>query len=209
MKKVLFLMVLITNLAFAQEEVKGIIIKKIPFEDKFGKNTLILTETKRYKSTAEELKLDNKTDCEYCRSKEIYAYLYRGKNKIWQVRDFVHNCEDNMEVEFIEKAISITDIDKNGVKEVWLPYTLFCKKDLTPSTMKIIIYEDKTKYAIRGQTKICAKNYSEGGNYKLDKALEKTKNFKKYAINLWNENNLEYRQIYTDNEDNKVKAQCK
>ena len=193
------------NLSVSQSDfpdVKGKIVKTMNFNDDLGQNTLILSELE-YKSTNQEiencevnghcLSVNECKEDSNCLSKEIYAYLYRSKNnkneKIWQVRDFVHSCHfGGFTAEFILEAIKITDLDKNGIKEVWLPYTLSCSSEISPETMKIIMYENKTKYAIRGSTKICYftdKINIEGGDYKADKNLRDKKDFLKYGLDLW------------------------
>ena len=108
----------------------------------------------------------------------------------WRVQDFVKDCELDLKANFIKNSFAVTDLDKNGKAEVWIMYETICTGDISPSTMKIIMYEDEKKYAIRGKrkAKISATEYI-GGEYTFDEAFKKApKVFRQYAINLWKTN---------------------
>lgn len=61
-----------------------------------------------------------------------------------------------------------------------------------PDLTKIIMYENRKKYALRGfsEVKVSQSAY-EGGKYTLDESF-KTGNylFKQFAINLWEKNKM-------------------
>jgi len=69
---------------------------------------------------------------------------------------------------------------------------------VSPSNMKIIMYEGNNKYSMRGENKVQVgsdvndKSSFIGGEYKLDVNFKNgPKVFKEYAQNLWKENLIE------------------
>jgi hypothetical protein len=90
---------------------------------------------------------------------------------------------------FIEKGteLELTDLNKNGIPEIWIVYKTYYKGDVSPSTMKLIMYEGKQKYAMRGTSKVRITEIEfAGGEYKFDKAFESsTSPIKKFAQQLW------------------------
>lgn len=128
---------------------------------------------------------------------QIYLYGYHyvienGKSTLkWKVTDYVKECEFDIGVNF-RKPCEITDLDNDGVAEVWMMYTLACSSDVNPSTMKIIMYEGSKKFAVRGTTKVVValdpngkKEYA-GGNYIMDQALQHAPEvIKNYATSMW------------------------
>lgn len=72
--------------------------------------------------------------------------------EIWKVQDFIEDCPVDTTLQIL-KPVSLTDLNDNGLKEVWMVYKLACRGDITPADMKIIMYEGKTKHAVRGSMK--------------------------------------------------------
>ena len=44
-------------------------------------------------------------------------------------------------------SVKITDLDGDGLAEVWLAYEMWCKGDVSPSKLKVIMYEGSRKHA--------------------------------------------------------------
>lgn len=83
-------------------------------------------------------------------------------------------------------------MDGNGKAEVWLMYKTVCHGDISPFEMKILVYEDGKKYAVRGRnrSKITATDYV-GGEYTFDDAFLKGdahEQWRQYAMRLWQQN---------------------
>ncbi|MES2328006.1 MAG: hypothetical protein V4539_00295 [Bacteroidota bacterium] len=81
----------------------------------------------------------------------------------------------------------MTDLNKDGKAEVWIAYKVSCQGDVSPVTMKIIMYQDNKKFALRGATrvKVSASEY-RGGDYTLDEAFKNASpEIRQYAENLW------------------------
>lgn len=175
---------------------QGNIKNAVRWRDKQGENIVITTETGIYKKENIERLNDTSRDA------ELFAYHYLIKdNKVtpsWKVYDFILDCEVDVFASFIKNSFNITDLDNNGIAEVWLMYKTTCTGDVSPSNMKIIMYEGNKKYAMRGTNKSLigidenGKNSYMGGEYKFDEEFNKSKKvFKDFAVNLWNKNILE------------------
>lgn len=125
---------------------------------------------------------------------------FNNQNKpVWTVRDFVNDCDAPGIPELkLLTPVHTTDLDGNGLKEVWMMYKLSCRTEAFPTDLKIIMYEGKTKHAMRGKTDtrviagIC-ESTGECGKYKMDDNLRKAKPvIKNYAKKLWVEHMGEY-----------------
>jgi hypothetical protein len=165
----------------------GKIQEAVTWNDKLGLNYVITTETGEMP--------DGKN--EGYRKGALYAYHYGTSGdslrQTWRVYDYVDECPFDLRASFLKKTFSVTDLDKNGIAEVWLMYHVFCRSDVSPAQMRVIMYEGGKKHAMRGQNRV---QYSEtgftGGNYTFDAAFEKAApEFRKYAQALWKNNLIE------------------
>lgn len=170
----------------------GKIIKAVKYTDSYGDHIIITTETGETKSKGQE--------SEDWRSAALYAYSYDMKDGnpklIWQVHDFVNDCPVDMFANYLPNTFAVTDLNKDSKAEVWLMYKTVCHGDVSPSNMKIIMYEANKKYAVRGQNKVIAGgvNYG-GGKYTFDQAfLSGPAVFRDYALQLWKKNLMETRK---------------
>jgi hypothetical protein len=165
----------------------GHIINAVRWTDNLGDNIVIATESGR---------VESKSNNDYSEA-ALYAYHYTIKGDsiklTWKVYDFVKKCELDLKAKFIKNSFAVTDLDKNGKAEIWLMYETICTGDVSPSNMKIIMYSDGKKYAVKGKskTKISATEYI-GGEYTFDQAFkEAPKVFRQYATHLWKKNILQ------------------
>lgn len=157
----------------------GKIIQSQRWIDKEGDNIIITTETggQRYGTDA-----------------DLYAYHFVITNNeaktSWTVHDYIHDCPVDYEAKFIKNTLQITDLNHNGIGEVWLMYKTACHGDVSPSDMKIIMYEGKSVYKMTGKNKVeIGPGEFYGGEYKFNKSFEDgPKEFKSYAKNLWGKN---------------------
>jgi len=170
--------------------------KAIPYEGKFknaikwvdksGENIVIITETGEYQSRTESN--------EDYRDAKLYAYHFSLKNNIftqtWKIQDFIYACPVDIEAQFIPNTFQITDLNKNGIGEVWLMYKTVCHGDVSPSNMKIIMQEGSKKFAMRGRNRVeYGKGKFEGGEFTFDQAfLTGPSVFRDFAKALWNKN---------------------
>jgi hypothetical protein len=166
----------------------GHVIDAVKFTDAEGEHIVITTETGEVKTKAKD------SDG---RDADLYAYCYKTEGDkttlTWQVHDFEKNCEFDILVKFIPNTFAVTDLNNDGKAEVWLMYKTACTSDVSPFTMKIIMYEGGKKFAARGTAKIRVsdKDYS-GGQYAFDDAFKNGPDvFRQYAEALWKKNLLQ------------------
>lgn len=169
----------------------GKIKTAVRWTDKSGDNIVLTTETGKTISKI--------VPSEDYRDAALYAYHYivvkDSTFLTWTVNDFIKECPVDIEVNFVKNTFQITDLNNDGVAEVWLMYKTACHGDVSPCDMKIIMYQGQQKFAIRGHNKVFqgtdekgTKHYA-GGDYKYDKAFaEGPKEFLEFAKKLWDKN---------------------
>ena len=164
----------------------GNIISAVRWTDKLGDNIVITTET------GESINKTAPSD-DY-RDAALYAYHYivtkDSINLTWKVYDFIKACPLDIEANFVKNTFQVTDLNNDGVAEVWLMYKTICHGDISPCNMKIIMYQGTQKYAMRGQNKVQASDKAfYGGDYKFDNAfINGPTIFMNFAIKLWDKN---------------------
>ncbi|MBL0737748.1 hypothetical protein JI750_12655 [Flavobacterium sp. GN10] len=172
---------------------EGFVKNAVRWKDKLGDNIVITTETGNYRNEKFQHEFDEGGDA------ELFGYHFLVKNgqpvQTWKVYDYIQDCPVDIVASFVKDSFEITDLDNNGIAEIWLMYKTICHGDVSPCEMKIIMYEGKQKFAMRGESKVQVgigdngEKLFEGGTYKLDSAFEKgPKKFKDFALNLWNKN---------------------
>lgn len=170
-------------------KVTGKIVTAVRWTDKSGDNVVITTETG-------ETVNKNELSDDY-RDAALYAYHYivdkDSTYLSWKVCDFIKECPVDIEANFVKNTFQVTDLNNDGVAEVWLMYKTACHGDVSPGDMKIIMYQGKQKFAIRGQNKVqISENEFLGGDYKFDKAFANgPKEFLAFARKLWDKNILQ------------------
>jgi len=87
-------------------------------------------------------------------SAELHAFHYvfqdTGYVQQFAMHDAVKTCPFDITCRFIKDATTVTDLDKDGIAEIKLQYSLACRSDVSPADMKLLVYEDGVKYALRG-----------------------------------------------------------
>lgn len=167
---------------------EGKIKNAIRWTDSFGDNIVLTTETGETRNKS--------LSGEYNKNAALYAYHYNIKDSLrltWKVHDLITDCEVDVEANFVKNTLQVTDLNKDGVGEVWLMYKTACRGDVSPADMKIIMYQGQQKFAMRGQNKVqVSEKEFYGGEYKFDKAfIEAPQEFKIFAKKLWDKNILE------------------
>ena len=199
---VVVLLILFTGVANGQVNVTKIDSSKLPKQIKYlghisnavtwkdgqGVHYVLTTETGEYKSKDE--------DGEKVKNAELYAYHFVSKGdsikQLWRIYDYSKDCDVDVSVAVIKKAFRVTDLNKNGVAEVWVMYENQCTGDVSPAPTKIIMYEGNKKYAIRGEggLRVVGKDYAKG-QYTMDESFKNGNAlFRQFAVNLWAKYNL-------------------
>lgn len=157
----------------------GSVVAMAKWDDKLGSNIVFITET------AENSNEDT-------RSKELYGYHFIAGDpenvQLWKIYDFVKDCPVDLTLEYLNKSLVITDLDKNGIGESSFLYKMSCKGDVSSDDMKLIMHEDKNKFAIRGTVNLVMDGRElEKGSMKVDPSFDKAPmEFLEYAKKQWN-----------------------
>ena len=140
----LFLLLLGTNTVHGK--IKSIYLNKndipkiIKYEGKF-KEALKFTDKK---GTHIVITAEPEVDKDGQRTGFIYAWCYlkvRNDLKLqWKLDNLTEKC-GNIEAKFIPKTLEVTDLNNDGIGEVWLMYSEACRGDDVPSSLKIIMYQ--------------------------------------------------------------------
>lgn len=179
---------------------RGTVVEALKWTDSNGEHILIQTVTghftwKDYDENSSDYKNQDKS--------ELYAYLFHknnsGKDYIlkWRMYDYTECFGVDWFTGFIPKATTITDLNKDGIAEITIPYVLICRGGMDPGTMKIIMYEGSTKYALRGSTMLMCENENPyGGEFTASENLKANLLFKNFLIEHWNRNKCENGKYY-------------
>lgn len=161
----------------------------VRWTDNIGDNIVILTVTDKTQSK-------NAPDDGYSDG-ALYAYHYLVSGdsikQTWIVYDYVKECPVDMFLDFVDKTFAVTDLNKDGKSEVWIMYKVSCQGDVSPIPMKIVMYQDNKKFAVRGttRTKVSATDYI-GGEFTFDEAFKNAPvEFRQYAEKLWKQHKTE------------------
>ncbi|MET0462666.1 MAG: hypothetical protein ABW007_05915 [Chitinophagaceae bacterium] len=142
------------------------------WKDKLGENVLVTSELAPYKG--KEMDLTGTTTI------ELFAVHYvkvdTGYRVVWRLNDLQKDCELDIKVGFIKNAITITDLDQDGIAETKLQYEIACRGDVSPSYMKLIMHEDAVKYSLRGERWV----WAGGEEDSVFKVTEKNVNLDKF-----------------------------
>lgn len=159
----------------------------IRWTDTEGIHIVLATETGIYIDKNVEHESDGADAALY-----VYHYILNNRQPLlaWKIQDFIQDCPVDIEVSFIKNTLQTTDLNADGIPEIWVMYKTVCHGDISPSDMKIIMYQGNKKHAMRGTTKVqIAVNSYEGGEYKFDKAFTAApEKFRQFAKSLWNKN---------------------
>jgi hypothetical protein len=133
--------------------------------------------------------------------KTLNAIFY-GRSDIqwkqdWSISDSVQCPGLDSEARFFPEATSVTDLDNDGKAEITVAYSLFCGGGVDPSTVKVIMRQGDTKFAIRGESLIrLPGKESIGGSRTVDPLLSQPRNavFLKHMESIWNKVYIEKRK---------------
>ena len=166
---------------------KGSFLQALQWTDSQGENLLILSRNGWYE-------YPNNSKCvgpeeQICFGGELFAYRFikteKGYQKQWRIFDYLdQQSGGDFHINFINRSLSVTDLDQDQVAEISLAYNYACRYDVSPATMKIITYEGDQKYAVRGAT--VYGNIGQKDNYKADNALDEYPALKTFLTQKWN-----------------------
>ena len=127
---------------------KGKLQDAFHWKDSLGENIFFTTQVAPYNDN------DKGEAGEDGRTAELYAYHYLKTDgdykQVWQISDRELSCPLDIVTEFIPGSTTVTDIDKDGKAEIKVQYSLACRGDVSPSSMKLIMQENQEVYTLNG-----------------------------------------------------------
>jgi hypothetical protein len=162
---------------------KGTIQEFVKWKDGEGTHIVFTTVTKVTERENTELE-------EFTRYKDLFCYHYLQKDETfestWTITDNVSDCPVDITLDFVKKSLHVTDLDKNGIGEVWTMYRSACRGDVSPTTLKLIMYQGDTKYKLEGNSLIVyPEGETDGGDIYSIKGFVKGDAFIDYAKTFW------------------------
>ncbi|MBS1517358.1 MAG: hypothetical protein JSS91_04655 [Bacteroidetes bacterium] len=162
------------------------IIEAVKWKDSLGVNLLFITLSEERSQFGEN------------RIRELFAYQYILEEPrprfLWKIYDFVKDCPFDITLAYMDKSLTVTDLNDNGIAETTFLYKLSCRSDVSPDDMKLIMHEGFKKFAIRGSM-ILKINDEEPtkGEMNLDVSFEDAQRvLRNYAIGQWDKFNKEF-----------------
>lgn len=169
---------------------RGTAVTVLKWTDIKGENIMILSKSGAFDWKDYDGNDHSKFDLQD--KSELFIYLFQKQKgsdsyrKLWRIYDFIECFGVDRYVGFKKNATTITDLDKDGVAEVTIPYALFCRGGMDPGIMKIMMYEGSKKYALRGETAICRDGVLQyGGVFNADEVTKKNKIFYNFLMRHW------------------------
>lgn len=156
------------------------------WDDKNGENYLLRTIEEPKFNYPEEDGWET-----YDQSLHVYHYskLETGETILLRdLTDFIKDCEFDLIMNHLE-PVELSDIDNDNYGEIIFGYRLHCTSDVSPSSQKVLLFENGDKYILRGTS--VAMGY--GGEYTPgDEFNSGPEGFLEKAKNYWEENKVEY-----------------
>jgi len=152
------------------------------WKDSRGENIVILTQTGVYWKDVYDA----------TRSAKLYAYHFikmpdSTLKEVWKMNDMVDECAFDVRCEFFENSLTITDLDGDGLAEVAFAYAMGCKSGFNPDDKKLVLYEGKDQYQIKGTTTVVKGKEKLGGNKEVEKKFKEAPDaFLDFASKQWN-----------------------
>ena len=155
------------------------------YTDKTGENIVFITE-------GEVTEWGRDDDGYTLLNKDLRAYRFLKTDndweEIWRVYDMEFECFHYPIAEFVKGAFIITDLNNDGIAEIWMMYLKACLGGVDPQNMYLRMYNDENIFTMTGETKIIfTDEYSIGGEYEIENlSPHKTPSeFVEYAKELW------------------------
>ncbi|MFM8348301.1 MAG: M949_RS01915 family surface polysaccharide biosynthesis protein [Bacteroidota bacterium] len=170
--------------------IPGKVVATEEYTDAGGENVVVLSSTGVYYDLWRSHEADGYL---WNNGREVilYAFGYRMKGGmpelVWQMEASILDCAEDIETEFYRDAVHLTNLDKDGVKEIWIMYREGCQAAPGPQGLHLLMVEGNTKHAMDGRTRYKTPNgIVTGGEYKFDAAFRKAPvQMREYAKRMW------------------------
>lgn len=156
------------------------------WDDKNGTNYLI----RAIESPELEYPLDDGTEF-YRQNLNVYHYYQKLDSEpvlLRDLTDFVKECDFDIVLYHLEPVV-LTDLDEDNIGEITFGYRTACTSDVSPSTQKVVLFENGDKYILRGETLVLG----YGGEFEPGNELnEAPAGFQVEMEKYWEANKKEY-----------------
>ena len=190
----LLLLVCSVNAAKAQIKTAGVPAQKLPPQVRFAGSlvqSLTWTDAEGQHFAVTSASGLRKTEDVEEASSFLYGYHFVKAadtfRVVFRMNDGIKDCVLDLTAEFVPRSLTVTDLDKNGTAEVWIMYRTACRGDVSPSDLKLLMYEGGRKHAMRGTSRIrVGEKELDGGTFTFDDAfLKSNAAFRAYAEAQW------------------------
>jgi hypothetical protein len=170
------------------------------FTDKQGSHIVFTCENFYYSDyiyDTVKIEIDGKEEIinqeTYKQNAEVFCFHYLlNHNQFeleWKLYDKSLKCPMDALAFFTNKSLEVTDLNKNGISEIWTMYSVACKGDISPNELILIMYEGDKKYKIKGTSLIdYIKNEKYGGEVEYSDKFNNEKELLNYALKKWRKN---------------------
>ncbi|MEO1438533.1 MAG: hypothetical protein AAFV80_23540 [Bacteroidota bacterium] len=143
----------------ASIDYQGEFKKGLRWMDQLGENTVFISAK------------ETKTSVEFW-----VEHFLKNKEGNWerhyQFAEKMTNCEDVWTLEPIEEALTVSDLNKDGIGEFTFLYKKACVKEATPIATYLYLVEDQTEYQTTGSTQLRSQNgEKQGGDFEVSVTL--------------------------------------
>ncbi len=163
----------------------GTVVYAISWKDKAGEHLFLATETGVYETQ------DSVTTEQNREGRILAQHFVTGDTlfRSWTEGDSIVACPVDVELGFLPSAFELTDLDKDGIYELWLMYKSVCHGDVSPADMQLVMHEGDQRFTMIGTTKVeIGDKQFLGGQYDFNNLfLEGNPVFKKHGMDLWND----------------------
>jgi hypothetical protein len=166
----------------------GTIEEYIQWTDSLG-DYLVLTSKKEIYWTSSDFGENDLQNAEL----SCHCYLKKAGDekyaRIWKIQDYSKACEVDAVARFKRNVLQHTDLDNDGIAEIWVMYYIACKGDVSPSILKLILYEGTEKHKMTGETKVnIGSGTFVGGKITSEGTFKEQPVFLEFARALWEKN---------------------
>lgn len=129
-------------------------------------------------------------------SASLYTKTGQQWKSAWSINDFGDCPGNDSKAAFLPEATTVTDIDNDGSPEFTVAYQLSCSGTADPATVRVILRQGETKFAIRGESQLRLPGKTAvGGTRTPDPLLQQPKNvaYLKHLESVWKEVYVEKR----------------
>ena len=174
--------------------VKGKVLSSHPIRDSLGAGHIVLT---RQVAGAFDMQ-----------TQIIRAYRFNdgadGPVKVWQMNDGVSDCPVSTLASFSAGSPAVTDLDGNGLAEIWTSHVCMCQGDVSPVDLTVVMYEGSKRHVMRGLSldMIAVAESFEDDDGRMDQAfLNAPKVIRDYAQSFWYRNRFAMRPSAPDDDE--------